>query len=205
VLVGAVAVLAVGLWWTLRPSAGSGPNASVTGQPASTAVPALDMVNVPDLLNRDTAVAAEIANSLRLRLAATDEQGQALDPLTAGLVLTQSPVAGTRVSEGAVIQLEVATRTATVPSVGGMSLGDALARLRAAGLDLGTVETVVGSGARAGTVVRQTPQAGTTVRQGSRIGVGVADQARAAQPASKLQAKSDATAATGSDPEASKK
>ena len=202
---GAVAALAVVMWWPLRLAGDSRPPLIAANPPASAAVPAPYRVSVPDLLNRDTGVAAEIASSLKLRLVATDEQGQSFDALPAGLVLSQSPEAGARVDEGTTVQLTVATRTATVPSVAGMSLGDALARLRTVGLGFGEIETVVGSGAKVGTVVRQAPQAGTTVPQGSKVGVGVAGEARPARAPSKLQASPEGAAAAGKAADAAKK
>ena len=192
-------------WWDVRLPADGRPHPKAGNQVDPAPVVAPRMVSVPDLKNRVTSVAAEIASSLKLRLVATDEQGQSHEPLPDGLVLEQSPDAGTQVAEGTVVTLKVAIQTATVPSVGGLSLGDALARLRSAGLDLGKVESIVGSGARAGTVVRQSPQAGTTVPQSTKVGVGVAAEARPARPVSKLAPAEEAARAAAAAGTAVKK
>ncbi|MDE2370770.1 MAG: TIR domain-containing protein [Burkholderiales bacterium] len=176
----ALVLLAGALWWLSRQATGGSTPTPVYPPNPGPAVPART-VTVPDLKDRLTSVAGEIASSLKLRLVAVDEQGQSHEPPPDGLVLDQSPAAGTQVTEGAVVTLKVAIQTATVPSVGGLSLDEALARMRGAGLDLGKVESIMGSGARAGTVVRQAPQAGTVVPQGTKVGVGVAVDARPAR------------------------
>ncbi len=170
-LLGLALLAAIG-WWAL---AGRAP---VPAQPASppAVAPAVQprLVSVPSFTGRMTPVAVEIALSLKLSLVGVDEQGQRHEPPPDGLVLEQRPEAGAQVAEGTAIVLKVATQTATVPSVGGLTLGDTLVRLRNAGLELGAVESVVGSGAREGAVVRQSPEAGATVPQGTKVGVGVA-------------------------------
>ena len=190
-IAGALVVLAVAGWWVVgKPADPRSGNATV---PVSGTAPR--MVSVPELQDRVTSVATEIASALKLRLVAIDEQGQRHETPPDGLVLEQSPPSGTQVAEGSVVTLKVATQTASVPSVGGLSLGDALARLRGAGLALGKVESVEGSGEPTGTVVRQSPQAGNVVRQNTEVAVGVAAEARRAVPA-KRPAVSEAVPAS---------
>jgi len=187
----ALVLLAAAGWWVVGnladPRRGNRPD-QVTGT-------APRMVSVPELQDRVTSVATEIASALKLQLVAIDERGQRHETPPDGLVLEQSPPSGTQVAEGTVVTLKVATQTASVPSVGGLSLGDALARLRGAGLVLGKVESVEGSGEPTGTVVRQSPQAGNVVPQSSEVAVGVAAEARKAVP-SKRPAASEAVPAS---------
>lgn len=144
------------------------------------------IATVPNFIDRKTDVALEIARSINLKLVGTDENGAPLAQLPDGLVLSQRPAAGTPVREGSDVWLSVATAVRAVPSVAGLSLSDALARLRASELALGPVESVEGSGARVGTVIQQSPSAGKSVPLGTQVKVGVA---AATRPAPKSKAK----------------
>ena len=172
-------VVLAAAWW-LAGGKASPPSASVGAPTAQVQAPvgltAARTVSVPDFKDRRTDVASEIARSLDLVLTAIDAQGQVQSHLLDGLVLDQTPAAGTQVPVGSTVTLKIATRTSTVPSIGGLSLSDALAKLRTSGLELGAVESVEGTGGRVGAVVRQSPQAGAVVAAGEKISVGVAAQ-----------------------------
>ena len=175
----ALALLAATAWWTL----GSGEPPGLRSQVkldtvVSSSSPAASSpartVTVPDFKDRGTDVASEIARSVNLTLTTTDKLGQVQAYLPDGLVLNQTPAAGTQVPEGSNVALKIATKTSTAPSVAGLSLSDALAKLRSSGLELGSVESIEGTGGRVGAVVRQSPQAGAIVAVGEKVSVGVA-------------------------------
>jgi beta-lactam-binding protein with PASTA domain len=91
----------------------------------------------------------------------------------AGIVLSQSPTAGTTVAKGSVVTLDVTkAREPAVPQVElpdmiGTSFADSRARLRGLGLRVRVVRVVAAD--PAGTVVGQTPRAGTEVREGTTV------------------------------------
>lgn len=87
-----------------------------------------------------------------------------------GAVLGQTPAAGTRVTRGITITLDVSAgqRSAPVPRLTGMSRAAAEAALRELGLAVGSVVERAGREAR-GTVLETQPEAGRVVPEGTPV------------------------------------
>ncbi|GJL57655.1 MAG: hypothetical protein NPIRA03_05120 [Nitrospirales bacterium] len=85
-----------------------------------------------------------------------------------GKVLSQNPVAGTKVAEGSAVGL-VVSQGAQVPNVVGRTQADARNALTTAGLTVGTVTTANSATVGAGRIMSQNPGAGTTVNPGSAV------------------------------------
>ena len=84
-------------------------------------------------------------------------------------VLAQAPQAGAKLSRGGVVALTVSNGPPKqgVPSVVGLKVATAIARLRAAHLD--SRQKIVFARAAPGTVVKQTPAPGAEVKKGSPV------------------------------------
>jgi beta-lactam-binding protein with PASTA domain len=171
-VLGLVLALGTGLHSFVGHPVEVGASSPPPGFPAS----AIRDVSVPNFVNQTTQSAINISHSVNLALQFKDADGKVLGAQVEGLILSQSPPAAMQVPEGERITLTVATHTSTVPTVVGMTLGDALAALQAAGLNLGKVDTIAGTGSRPGAVVRQSPEAGSVLAEGAPVGVGVAPQ-----------------------------
>ncbi|MHC4476739.1 MAG: PASTA domain-containing protein, partial [Planctomycetota bacterium] len=92
------------------------------------------------------------------------------DTVAAGLVLTQSPTAGTTVSVGSAVDLVVSLGQPTVPDVAGMTEADANTAITAVdNLTVGNVTYDYNDTVAAGLVLTQSPTAGTTVSVGSAV------------------------------------
>ena len=104
------------------------------------------------------------------RLPASGHESRMID----GIVVGQVPAARSPVAPGSVVRLSVATNSVDVPSLVGATLSEALARLRANGLELGRVASVANSSAPSGTVVAQDPPLGQRVPAGAGVSVSVA-------------------------------
>jgi beta-lactam-binding protein with PASTA domain len=98
---------------------------------------------------------------------------EATDAAPAGIVFDQSPVAGTQLTRGSVVEIVVSTGkpTVTVPDVRGSPLADAVTTLSRLGLESQVVE--VNSGTAAGTVTGQAPAAGEVVVSGATVRINV--------------------------------
>jgi serine/threonine-protein kinase len=101
-----------------------------------------------------------------------------------GVVLRQTPVAGSRSAPGGIVTLTVSDGAGQtrVPRVLGLSLDEATTALRAARLRVET--TTRASSQPAGTVVGQTPGSAMKVDRGSTVRLEVARRAAVAAPAS---------------------
>jgi serine/threonine-protein kinase len=90
-----------------------------------------------------------------------------------GFVIRQNPTEGTRVDKETVILIDVSRGKpeVTIPSVVGQTVGDAVAELTQAGLDVQVAE--VNSDKEEGTVTAQFPTAGTVVVEGTRVRINV--------------------------------
>jgi beta-lactam-binding protein with PASTA domain len=101
------------------------------------------------------------------------------------VVVSQTPMPGTRVAPTSAVALTISVRhqkppeqqKVSVPNVVGMSAGAAEAALKGAGLALGTVGTVAGD--KADSVVSQSPTAGTLVDAGSAVHLKVSEKQEA--------------------------
>jgi serine/threonine-protein kinase len=125
---------------------------------------------LPDLEGMTVAAARGEVGELGARLRVSMARSQRSE----GTVLSQEPSPGTKVERGDVVAVVVARgesapeRTAVdVPSVVGLAVTDAVARVRGAGL-IHRIR-LVASTDRAGRVVRQSPTAGTAMTVGRTI------------------------------------
>jgi beta-lactam-binding protein with PASTA domain len=160
-----------------------GPTSRTTSQTESTsapgaALPTTAKVEVADVEGMSLADAGEALERQGLEVRVTRVSSQR----PRGEVLSQAPPAGSRVDESIVVALaasqgagsgEQPTRSAVeVPEVVGLSASQAVAELRAAGLDARVRQ--VGSAQPQGTVVGQTPSQGSEVAEGSAVELEVA-------------------------------
>jgi len=93
----------------------------------------------------------------------------------AGLVLSQDPVAGTKVAGGTQVRLAVAKgpEMVTVPSLRGLSLENATQKLADVGLTARIIR--VSSSEPAGSVIAQDPAGGQKVKKGSAVRINVSE------------------------------
>jgi hypothetical protein len=96
--------------------------------------------------------------------------------VAAGLVISQSPTAGTEAAGGAAVDFVVSTGPATiaVPDVVGEAEADAITAITGAGLTVGTITTAPSASVAAGHVISQSPTAGTLVTPGSAVNLVIA-------------------------------
>lgn len=150
------------------------PEAGMRVRPGTTvdvavAVPLL--ISVPDLRGHSLERAREMLT--RARLTAGTPRARPSDA-PAGIVLTQSPSAGTRVRPGTDVDFTFAVPIqVSVPDVTGRSPQEAREILSRYRLGLGA-QAREESAAPAGTVVSQSPVAGTRTRPGTAVDVAIA-------------------------------
>jgi len=96
--------------------------------------------------------------------------------VAAGLVISQSPTAGTEAAGGSAVGFVVSTGPAgiAVPDVVGDLQADAATAITAAGLTVGTITTALSASVPAGHVISQSPVAGTMVTAGSAVDLVIA-------------------------------
>ncbi len=135
----------------------------VSGRPATVAVP--NAVGLTDATARDRLVAA----GFRVTEARVFAKAQS------GMVVAQSPAAGSRLGRGASVRINVSKGpgVAVVPVVVDLTLGEAESRLASAGFKP-VVQLRVPSAKPAGTVVAQSPPGGQA-KLGSRVALNVSD------------------------------
>jgi beta-lactam-binding protein with PASTA domain len=135
--------------------------------------PPPDRALMPDVLDRPESVAIALLGRLGLKVARRLTQ-QAAERV--GLVISQSPAAGTPVTADTAVTLVIGTAedgdTVVVPEVVGSSRDQAQAKLGEAGLTVGQVSEQ--PGAPAGTVLKQSPEAGVRVPPGTAVALVVA-------------------------------
>lgn len=128
---------------------------------------------VPSVLGLDAAAARERLGFLGFGVA--EERVGSDEP--AGTVVSQSPGPGTRVAVGTTVTIGVsedAVETATVPDVVGLSVDDAVDRIRSAAREAGIdvdvdVEGAEGSPEASQTVLATSPGVGTPLRDGATV------------------------------------
>jgi MinD-like ATPase involved in chromosome partitioning or flagellar assembly len=173
-----VAILALGVAavLALQYFASTRPRTIVAGGfPASSpAVVDVRRVVVPNVMNYSSDVADAEIRAAGLAVQMVDADNGQEQKALAGIVVGQEPTFASEAPTGSVVRLKIATRVASVPSLTGLSLGDALGELRAVGLELGRVETVPLAEKRAGSVVSQDSPPGQRVPVGSSVAVRVA-------------------------------
>lgn len=91
--------------------------------------------------------------------------------VTAGLVISQDPVAGTRIPAGSAVSFVVSlgAEPGTVPNVVGMTQAAASTAITGEGLVVGTVTQAYSETVPSGRVISQNPVAGTIVSLGSAV------------------------------------
>ena len=139
-------------------AAGSAVAMTISSGPSSVAVP--KVVGAP----QSTAAESIAAAGLAINVVNVNDPAAA-----AGLVLSQSPIAGTQVPPGSAVIVTVSLGPAvtTVPNLVGLPLSGAVSTVGGAGLNFGTVDLVNHPTIPDGEVISQTPAAGTVVSPAS--------------------------------------
>lgn len=88
--------------------------------------------------------------------------------VSAGVVLAQTPIAGTTVAKGAAVSLQISQSSVAVPDVANAAQADAESALKAAGFVVAVTQRSSPSVA-SGRVIEQNPTAGVTARPGSTV------------------------------------
>jgi serine/threonine-protein kinase len=92
------------------------------------------------------------------------------DTVTAGVIISQSPAAGTMVSVGSKVKYIISLGKPIVPNVVGKSAAKANAAIKSIdNLKVGTITTAHSDTVAAGVVISQSPDAGTEVATGSQV------------------------------------
>jgi resuscitation-promoting factor RpfB len=159
------------------PSTTESPNATISPEPSPLPDPVTLKTKVPDVvgLQLKTARARVLGHDLDVSVE------KRFSHEAAGAVLRQSLRAGDRVEEGTTISLFVAKAFPRVPTLNGLSQGNAKKRLTNAGYDV-VVRLQETSSVSAGTVISSTPAAGVEVRPGAKITLVVAKAPPAPPP-----------------------
>lgn len=144
-------------------------------------------VGVPDLLGQSAGYAE---SKLREAGLSPDRQPDVYsDSVAEGNVLSQEPEPGTLVQKGTAVKYVVSKgpqppKEAKVPSVVGMNVGSAQAKLEQSGMLLGNVTEQYSDSASSGQIISQSPSAGQVVKQGSAVSVVVS---KGAEPPKKVE------------------
>jgi beta-lactam-binding protein with PASTA domain len=130
-------------------------------------------VAVPDVAGFPKALAERVLKAAGFQLGRTDTLPSASER---GIVVQTRPGPGVGRPAGTSIELVVSSGKAdlTVPSVVGLTLVEARARLTEVGLGVGTISSRAVSGRPDGTVLEQRPSAGTRSGRGTRVDLIVA-------------------------------
>jgi serine/threonine-protein kinase len=116
---------------------------------------------IPDVSGQSYQAAADALDAKGLKYARNDVYN---DDVPEGQVVSTSPKAGSDVQRGSTVTINVSKGQPTVPSLAGLSVPDATAKLDAAGLKVGGVY-----GPSGGHVFLTTPGAGTKVKSGTSV------------------------------------
>lgn len=129
-------------------------------------------VTVPRLIGMDVSQAQDTLALLGLSVG---NMGQQESIEGAGLVLSQNPIENSRVTRGSAVNLVVGIAPAgvAVPEVQGMTQGNAVRAINAAGLVVGEIRTVLTHPRNIGRVVAQSPQAGSRIAAGGSVSLEV--------------------------------
>jgi eukaryotic-like serine/threonine-protein kinase len=130
-----------------------------------------EMVAVPDLTGLTRAQAQQRLDAAGLILG--DTRRRASDDVPEGRVIEQTPPADRQVEAGSAVDLVFSggPKTVPVPSLTGMTLGDAEAALQAAGLILGETTEQNDQEIPEGQIISQDPAAGEEVPEESPVNV----------------------------------
>jgi beta-lactam-binding protein with PASTA domain len=124
---------------------------------------------VPALIGTPLAAAAALLSNATLTVGIVSTQASAT--VANGIILGESPAAGTVVTAGSPVNLLVSSGPTlyTVPNVLGASQAQALQALQAVNLTAGTILTQSSPSVAAGLVMGQTPAAGAQLMAGSAV------------------------------------
>ncbi len=139
-------------------------------------------IAVPNLVGMTQAAAEQALTDAGLAVGTVRQQSSSTVP--SGSVISQDPVASTKVAKGAKVSLVVSSGTPTptptpttttvdVPDLEGMEVAAAISALKSRGL-LASITKKSGTGQPPGTVVGVFPEAGTEVKVGSTVTLEVA-------------------------------
>jgi eukaryotic-like serine/threonine-protein kinase len=130
-----------------------------------------EMVAVPDLTGLTRAQAQQQLDAAGLILG--DTRRRASDEVPEGRVIEQTPPADRQVEAGSAVDLVFSggPKTVPVPSITGLTLGDAEAALQAAGLVLGETTEQNDQDIPEGEIISQDPSAGVEVPEESPVNV----------------------------------
>jgi beta-lactam-binding protein with PASTA domain len=148
---------------------GSAVNIVVSGGPAP--------VSVPNVVGLTQAAATTAITGSGLTLGTVTQQSSAT--IASGIVISESPTAGTSVAAKSAVNLVVSSGAApvSVPNVVGLTQAAATSAITGAGLTLGTVTTQSSSSVAAGLVISESPTAGTSVTAKSTVSLVVSSGA----------------------------
>jgi beta-lactam-binding protein with PASTA domain len=158
-----------GLVISQSPSSGTKVNAGTAVALKVSLGPAVKQVAAPNVVGNPQAQAESALSSLGLSATVTSENSA---DVAAGLVISQSPAAGTQVNEGGVVALKVSLGPpavkVTVPNVVGATQAQAENALGDLGLSV-NITSENSAGTAAGIILTQTPSAGTKVDEGATV------------------------------------
>ena len=131
--------------------------------------PATIFVTVPDVSGFLQSNAESTIVSINLSVGAITTSNS--DSVIAGNVISQTPLAGTSVPEGTVVDLQISLGPVTVlvPNVLGFAQGSAESAIVSANLSVGTITTSNSGTVPVGNVISQNPPAGTSVFEGTAV------------------------------------
>ncbi len=135
----------------------------------------VEKVSVPNLIGLKQSEASTTLSSAGLKLGEASQEFSA--KVEKGVVISQSPSAGSQVAKDSDVSITVSkgTETVAVPDVAGMIQEAATQALKAAGLQA-QVDTETSTTVPEGSVISQTPAAGENVAKGSTVTITVAKQ-----------------------------
>ena len=169
-VVTSVAAIA-GIWLALTLQRPSGEQPTPTD-------PVKAEIQLPQFVGVSSRDARATATALYLTAAIKGESETPDDPQVDGVVVAQTPAAGTMVTQGSVVTLTIASLTAAVPTVVGMNLSEALQTLADRKFKLGSTDSKYVPDAREGTIISQAPAPATKVAAGTQVNVVVARSAQ---------------------------
>jgi serine/threonine-protein kinase len=124
-------------------------------------------VSVPNVVGSAFESAQSALQGLGFAVAREDVE----DTAAAGIVVGQTPAAGTQQAKGSTITLQVSEGpvTSQVPDVTSLTEADARAQLQESGFDAQAVEEIVDDESLNGRVLSQDPEGGSDAEQGTSV------------------------------------
>ena len=150
--------------------------------------PAPSIVLVPNVVGLTSTAASTAITSVGLVVGSVTTQSSAT--VAAGLVISESPAAGTSVATKSAVNIVVSSGPA-VPNVIGLTQAAAAKSITGAGLVVGTVVRQSSATVAAGLVIRQSPGAGTSVAAKSPVNLVVSSGASVDEDFSRLLAATE--------------